>query len=349
MLRRRASGLVLGAIASVVSIALLAGVAEAQKKKSRSKLGQLLDDEGSTRPSTRVFTATPSDFPRGSLPKMPVDDGRDPLFVKASQPGHDDPAEISLRDAPNQNGLKKWRAAVRKNGTPPQNEGLSVNLTGKDAFVTNSATALPPYWYYAQYGQVTPLTLYCANTPPTYRRVVPVRSEQGSIRANSALDITVRDYLFDPYTCELNPASSTQLQAKQVVSIAGKPLIWGFRSADAELTLIFPWTSSLSVDSTVGNPELAVGMMYQLRLPLRAGTTSSVLLAFATDQTHNAWKQVVDKSLQIDDGELADVTVGIDVVQAVSDASPSITVRVTGEKEASPAGAGSAAGTATPR
>lgn len=347
MFGRRTSTKVFAALSGVVAIAVVVsgvGVAEAQKKSkgSRSKLGVLLDDEASVRLQTRVYTVSPADFPRGSLPKMPVDDGRDAAFTKPTQPGKDDPAEIAVHDATNSNGLKKWRTVVRKNGAPPTSETLTVNLSGKSAFVTNSATALPPYWYYAQYGQVTPLTLYCANAGAPYRRVVPVRSEQGAITANSALDIVVRDYLFDPYTCELNPETTSKVQAKNLVAINGKPLIWAFRSTDSELTFVFPWTSSLSVDSPIGNPELSVGMMYQLRIPLRAGMSSSLALAFTSDQLHNAWNQIVDKSFQIDDTERENVTIGIDVVQTVRDASPSITVRVTGEKEPEPAGSGSA-------
>ncbi|MFO0660987.1 MAG: hypothetical protein U0165_14320 [Polyangiaceae bacterium] len=347
MLPRHPSKWLLVSVSAIAAVSVLVGSAEAQKKTPRKMYLGRANDEGELASPSRVTAFGVSDFPQATLPKMPADHHNDASFARALEPGHDDPPEISLLDT--SHTLKRWRSSARTKKLSSSFDSLSVQLRGNNAYVTTQAESMPPNWYYAQYGQaVGTASVYCANGDHATMRLSPVRSEQVSA-ASGGLELAVRDYWLDSYNCELTLDRLSKVHAKEIATAAGKPVMWAFRSAVDELTVMFPWTTGVTVDTSVGQAELSVGALYQLRMPIRPGATSSMLVGFSDYSMFNAWQASIGQKLGLQVADLQHVTIGVDIVQSVSDAAPSITVRVNGDKEPTPPDSSSSAAPPVPR
>lgn len=273
------------------------------------------------KPTARIVSASFADLPREELPPA-LDDNKAPAEVKQGQP---DLADIKLLAAtPSDQGKVKKRRTERR---PPSDssEGFSVKLEVNSGLVSARRTN-------SGYGQTNRLWTICGVSRSGYNsRPFAIRWEVAKL-GKTSLELTVSDGWYDPHTCEISEVRRTVLHPRTIATVSEAPAVWALRSSAEEITLLLPWTSLMSVDGGVTTPKIDIGLLTRVSLPAKRGTAGSLAASYANDHSFRLWNQsVAGGALAGATSALQTASLAIDVVQTVSDTTPSITVRVSGE------------------
>jgi hypothetical protein len=299
-------------MAALVVVVLSAAEASADRPQKKAR---------DARPTTRIVSASFADLPREDLPAM-LDDAKAPAEVKQGQP---DLADLKLLAAtPSDQGKVKKRKTERRSPSDTS-EGFSVKLELTSGLISARRKN-------NGYGQTSRLWTTCGVSRSGYNsRPFAIRWEVAKV-SKTALELSVSDGWYDPHTCEISEVRRTVLHPRVIATVNDAPAVWALRSTQEEITVLLPWTSLMSVDGGVTAPKIDVGLLTRVSLPAKRGTAGSLAASYANDYSFRQWNQAVATGgLAGATAALQTASLAVDVVQTVSDATPSITVRVSGE------------------
>lgn len=140
------------------------------------------------------------------------------------------------------------------------------------------------------------------------------------------LTLDIDDGWFDPSNCSLSIERRTTLHPVVVQADHGLPLAFALRS-DAALTLFFTPSTNVAADAS-GELGQGNGALRRVTVPLERGGSASVLASVSAVRLAE-WRLRAMGQEVPQRGSSGDValTLGLDAVQTVRDAAPSITVR----------------------
>lgn len=274
----------------------------------------------STKHERRTSTVTPlqfADLPRASLPPL-LDNNKKPRALPSDAPELPD-----LKLIPNNPAdYTRWKTGKADSWLYARLElqggrGL-LNFVQNMGYQNSSNT----------------LSVSCTNAPNAayYQQAQALRWERFILDANDNPSLEVNDGWFDPRTCKPHLEKRTSIQLKTVLQRDGKPLAFASRSED-EMTLYFPPETSIAADNgaaIAGSvPLVTRGALWRVTIPVRKGLATGALAEIRSNQIPTWLAQARGKVPEAPKAyePYRAQQVGVDVIQTVSDAAPTILLR----------------------
>jgi hypothetical protein len=153
-----------------------------------------------------------------------------------------------------------------------------------------------------------------------------LRWEHARMNEKGELTLDIDDGWFDSLNCSLSIERRTTLHPMPVRTDSGPPLAFALRS-EGGLTLLFAPGTNIAADAS-GELKQGNGALRRVTVPLERGGAASVLASVSATKLVEWRLQAMGREIpqKASAGDIA-ITVGVDAVQTVSDAEPSITVR----------------------
>jgi hypothetical protein len=156
--------------------------------------------------------------------------------------------------------------------------------------------------------------------------VMRLRWEHAHMSENGELTLDIDDGWFDPLNCSLSIERRTTLHPVAVHADRGLPLAFALRS-EKSVTLLFAPGTNVAADAS-GELAQGNGALRRVTVPLERGGAASVLANVSATRLAEWRLRAMGREIP-QSGSAGDValTLGVDAVQTVSDAEPSVTVR----------------------
>jgi hypothetical protein len=299
-----------------VALALVAAVSPTPAQAGDNPFAELLESASinlsPTPASSGVPTAPPpahvTPLDLAAIPEQEIPAPLDPSLAPARVP-QDAPA-AALRLA-NVTRFQLARFRANRDSLDVQIESAQGGI-GAGAFTRAGSTITP----------ATKLSTSCRKDAA----VQGLRWEQAHLSDKGELTIDIDDGWFDPQNCTLSIERRTTLHPVSVPIEPALPFAFALRS-DAGLTLFFVPGTNLAADGS-GELRQGNGALMRVTVPLRRGAAASVLASASATRLAGWRLQAMGREVpsSASAGDVA-ITLGVDALQTVSDAQPSVLVR----------------------
>jgi hypothetical protein len=152
-----------------------------------------------------------------------------------------------------------------------------------------------------------------------HESIAPLRWETLASPEGADVRLEVRDLFFDTKSCAVALGQVATLPLRAVAFAEGKPWLYAMRSR-AGITLVMPRASELHSESMVGTAVSLRGAFTRITLPIGRWGSASVVAELDT-------LSFGPNDLATDDQDDRSVEVGIELVQTMSERSPTLLVR----------------------
>jgi hypothetical protein len=158
-----------------------------------------------------------------------------------------------------------------------------------------------------------------------------VRWETLTVSTDGAAKLEVRDMWFDARSCAIGSGPTTTSILRAIAWDEGKPWLFALRD-EKSVTLVMPRSNDVSAEAMVGSPITVRGGFTRVTLPLGRWGSSSIVanlptLSLDVPPQPNAHQPNAKKLADSDDGDRQPVEVAVELVQTMSEASPTLLVR----------------------
>ena len=264
--------------------------------------------------TTRVVVVDVGTLPLGTLPAPPAD-----TEAPTGVPAFTQPSTLTVTIIEEVQQSQKLRP-------PPVHRLTKVAIRKKRRPTTTKIVAVGPAMrtldaLYFPRGDVlehdgsSETRMSCGDREP----VTPLRWETLTTTPEGNASLEVRDVWFDAKTCAVGPGNTKTVALQAVAWEKGKPWLFARRSHTG-VTLIMPRTGEITSESMVGAPVTVRGDFTRVTLPLGrwgSGTVVAQVDALSTGAKTESGENGDDRSVEV----------GIELVQTMSETTPTLLVR----------------------
>jgi hypothetical protein len=259
--------------------------------------------------TTKVVVIDVGALPEGEIPLPPAE-----TDAPTGVPAWTQPATITV--TPAGEVLRKRRRSkpsmqVSKKSIAPSERSEKVKLVSIAPASPSLDALYPPSSDATEFDAPSTQKLSCGERAS----VLPMRWEALATTAEGDARLSVHDLWFDAKSCAVGPGPETTIPLKAVAWEGNRPWLYAMRSREG-VTIVMPRVSEISSESMVGAPVSVRGDFTRITIPVGrwgSGSIQAQVDAFPGEPSDDR----VDRPIEV----------GIELVQTMSEKTPTLLVR----------------------
>lgn len=163
--------------------------------------------------------------------------------------------------------------------------------------------------------------------------IVPIRWERLSLDEHRAATLEIDDGWFDKKTCQFAPTAHAAVHPKVLASRANVPVLLGMRSDDA-LTFFLPPDARALAEASFGHVTVVRSLGWRFTLPFGRGGSAALVTPIAPGSLQTWLAGMMPSAAFVGGSKVpSEFVLGVDVVESVSEARPTVLVRMENLRE----------------